>query len=158
MTGSLLDAGTRVKLLSAALSVPVLPLGIEHAQAAGIGRTLSNRESSHRWLSGRFAGSRIVTMSPGLSVRLPEPSSGTNVKRIHARVDLQLLALAIDRDGLNAGEIDAHAFQVEERAIQRMVERLLGGGEFLALRQHRGRAGCRCNRWRGSAGCRWRRE
>ncbi len=48
-------------------------------------------------------------------------------------VDGDLLASPGDRDSRGAGQIGPQHFEVEEGAVERMVERLLGDGEDFAL-------------------------
>ena len=56
-------------------------------------------------------------------------------------VDVDDLALANDGDGGNAGEVVPDALQIDQRSVEGMVERLLGGRQGLALCQGRGDAG-----------------
>ena len=82
----------------------------------------------------------MVTTSPGLSVRSPESSSGVNASAsVRPGINGEFLALAGDRNGLNAGQVRPELLEIERGAIERMIERLFGYRELLALRPHFGR-------------------
>ena len=61
-------------------------------------------------------------------------------ERIHQPgINGKLLALACDRDGLNAGQVRPELLEIQRGAIERVIERLFGYRELLTLRPHFGR-------------------
>ena len=54
--------------------------------------------------------------------------------------DVDDLALADDGDGGDAGDVVPDALQIDQRSVEGMVQRLLGGRKGLALRQGGGDA------------------
>ena len=62
------------------------------------------------------------------------------MKTISRDLDVDDLALADDGDRGHAGEVVPHTLEIDQRSVEGMVERLLGGGQGFALRQYRSNA------------------
>ena len=75
-------------------------------------------------------------MSPGLRVRLRGGAVVGWKERPDGRCDAELLRLAGDGYGLGADEVGPQCIDVDDGAVERMVDRLAGDGELFALSEN----------------------
>ena len=119
------------------MTVPVRPLA-SATRRAGVPDAPDQSGTLPSPFAGRGPGLMRVTMSPGLRVRLGEVVVGLECQRAGRWCDRQLLRLAEHRDSLGADEVGPQCIDVDDGAVERMVDRLAGDGELFALRQDAG--------------------